>query len=83
MLLQVSHHHGILDNVFHTPLLPVYPVARAKCRLMIYRIERDWYSLLHKIEANVAQQSETAKEELKNSLLAANAYFCNFTLLFK
>ncbi len=35
-----------LDERFpHPPLLPVYPVARAKSRLMIYRIDRDWYSL--------------------------------------
>src|SRR5271157_5580512 len=39
-----------LDERFpHPPLLPVYPVARAKCRLMAYRIERDWINLLPKI----------------------------------
>lgn len=40
-----------LDERFpHPPLLPVYPVARAKSRQMIYRIERDWYPLLQQIE---------------------------------
>lgn len=32
-----------LDERFpHPPLLPVYPVARAQSRLLMYRIERDW-----------------------------------------
>ena len=54
-----------LDERFpHPPLLPVYPVSRAKSRLMMYRIERDWYSLLPKIE----QGDEAAREELKNSI---------------
>src|SRR5690606_22799162 len=40
-----------LDERFpHPPLLPVYPVARAKCRLMMYRIQRDWYCLLDRVE---------------------------------
>lgn len=41
-----------LDERFpHPPLLPVYPISRAKSRLMIYRIETDWYRLLDKIVA--------------------------------
>lgn len=40
-----------LDERFpHPPLMPVYPVARGESRLMMHRIENDWYSLLHKIE---------------------------------
>ena len=43
-----------LDERFpHPPLLPVYPVARARTRLMIYRIEQDWYTLAKNIEAGV------------------------------
>lgn len=39
-----------LDERFpHPPLLPVYPVSRAKTRLMIYRIEQDWYPLVRKV----------------------------------
>ena len=35
-----------LDERFpHPPLMPVYPVSRARSRLMIHRIEKDWYSL--------------------------------------
>ena len=35
-----------LDERFpHPPLLPVYPIARAKTRLMILRVEREWLEL--------------------------------------
>ena len=39
-----------LDERFpHPPLMPVYPVARGNSRLMMYRIERNWYSVAEKI----------------------------------
>ena len=42
-----------LDERFpHPPLLPVYPVARAKSRLMMYRVDRDWYQLVESIQKN-------------------------------
>ena len=42
-----------LDERFpHPPLLPVSPVAKAKTRLMVYRIEQDWYRLYDKIMAD-------------------------------
>jgi stringent starvation protein A len=34
----------------HPPLLPVYPIMRAKCRQVIYQITQDWYGLLQQIE---------------------------------
>ena len=41
-----------LDERFpHPPLMPVDPVTRAQFRLALYRIERDWYTLLAQIEA--------------------------------
>lgn len=72
----------------HPPLLPVYPVARAKSRLMIYRIELDWYSLVKKIEKNDAD-SEKARLELTEGLVSLipvfndKAYFLSdeFTLV--
>ncbi len=40
-----------LDERFpHPPLMPVDPVTRAQFRLALYRIERDWYSLVGEIE---------------------------------
>ena len=64
-----------LDERFpHPPLLPVYPVARAKSRLMMYRIERDWYSLIHRIVRNEAD-ADAARKELTDSLVALTPVF--------
>tara|TARA_Y200000002_G_C22683635_1_gene665100 strand:+ start:2377 stop:2988 length:612 start_codon:yes stop_codon:yes gene_type:complete len=41
-----------LDERFpHPPLLPVYPINRAKLRLMVHRIESDWYDQVKNIVA--------------------------------
>ena len=57
-----------LDERFpHPPLLPVYPVSRAKTRLMIYRIEQDWYPLVDKIRVNPDDTS--AKTALEGHFL--------------
>lgn len=59
-----------LDERFpHPPLLPVYPVARAKSRLMIHRIEQDWYSLAERIESNNKKDADIARKELQESLI--------------
>ncbi len=64
-----------LDERFpHPPLLPVYPVARAKSRLMMSRIDEDWYGLAKKIEKNVGS-IEQHKKELLESLLSINDAF--------
>ena len=59
-----------LDERFpHPPLLPVYPVAKAKARLMIYRIEKDWITLLDKIDQQ-APDAEQARESFRNQLIS-------------
>ncbi len=59
-----------LDERFpHPPLLPVYPVARAKSRLMMYRIEQDWYSLVQRIEGTNKKEADAARKELQESLI--------------
>jgi stringent starvation protein A len=68
-----------LDERFpHPPLLPVYPVARAKSRQMIYRINRDWYPLLDTIEKNIEcnpKQTQLTCKRLYDSLLALSPLF--------
>jgi len=65
-----------LDERFpHPPLLPVYPVARAKFRLMMYRIERDWYKLVEAIEKGAEKKAEKARKELTESLLSIDPIF--------
>jgi len=67
-----------LDERFpHPPLLPVYPVARAKSRLMIYRILRDWYALVEKIDSEDEAVSQAARDELKNALVSLVPVFAN------
>lgn len=64
-----------LDERFpHPPLMPVYPVARGQARLMMHRIEKDWYSLAHRIFENKGDVS-SARQELKEGLLAIAPLF--------
>jgi RNA polymerase-associated protein len=67
-----------LDERFpHPPLMPVYPVARAKTRLMIYRIDREWGELVRKIEQGKAAESQIACKELRNYLVKLAPVFNN------
>ncbi len=66
-----------LDERFpHPPLLPVYPVARAESRQLIYRIERDWCSSVDRLQgtSNLKSQ-EKLRKELRESLLAVSPIF--------
>ena len=55
-----------LDERFpHPPLMPVYPVLRGKSRLLMLRIEQDWYPTLAKAERGTAQERESALKQLK------------------
>lgn len=66
-----------LDERFpHPPLLPVYPVARAQSRLMMWRISRDWCGLVDKIlEKPNVKAAEPARKELRESLIATAPIF--------
>lgn len=76
--LALYHHQVImeyLDERFpHPPLMPVDPVSRGRNRLMLYRIERDWYSLADKISA-AGKEADTARKALRDSLLSAMPIF--------
>ncbi|WP_159565598.1 stringent starvation protein SspA [Budvicia diplopodorum] len=65
-----------LDERFpHPPLMPVYPVARGTSRLMMHRIEQNWYSLLDTILTGNAQDAEAARKQLREELLAVAPVF--------
>jgi RNA polymerase-associated protein len=52
-----------LDERFpHPPLMPVYPVTRAKARLVIYRFDREWMPLIRKIEQDPASNEAAIKQ---------------------
>lgn len=58
-----------LDERFpHPPLMPVDPVSRARTRLMLHRIDNDWYSLLDDIVGENIKKKEKAIKEFQNSL---------------
>jgi RNA polymerase-associated protein len=64
-----------LDERFpHPPLMPVDPVSRARSRLALYRIEKDWYSLL--AEFHKGEKAATkARKTLRDSLAASAEVF--------
>jgi RNA polymerase-associated protein len=67
-----------LDERFpHPPLMPVYPVARAKTRLMIYRIDKEWSVLVRQIESGKGDEVQAACKELKNYLVKLAPVFGN------
>jgi len=65
-----------LDERFpHPPLMPVYPVARGRSRLMMHRIECDWYSLAKVILEGTSEEAAKARQELKEGLLSIAPIF--------
>ncbi len=71
-----------LDERFpHPPLMPVYPVMRAQSRLMMYRIEQDWYQLLEKIQAG-GKQVDNARKELIDGLSSVMPVFVEMPYFF-
>ncbi len=64
-----------LDERFpHPPLMPVDPVARASNRLMVQRIERDWYSIYIKLRKKDPDSSKL-RQELRDSLVTVSPIF--------
>ena len=62
-----------LDERFpHPPLMPVDPVSRAKARLVLFRIEQDWYRLLGELENGAG---DDVRKELADSLSASAELF--------
>ncbi|MCU7914972.1 MAG: glutathione S-transferase N-terminal domain-containing protein [Candidatus Thiodiazotropha sp. (ex Gloverina cf. vestifex)] len=78
-----------LDERFpHPPLLPVDPVSRSISRLLLYRVEHDWYRLMDIILGG-KKEAAKARKELRESLITtapvfgAKPFFMNeeFTLV--
>ncbi|MDD6910350.1 stringent starvation protein SspA [Actinobacillus minor] len=66
-----------LDERFpHPPLMPVYPVSRAKCRLTMFRIEQDWYSLIDIVNKGPASaEGQKALAQLRDEILGLAPVF--------
>jgi len=65
-----------LDERFpHPPLMPVDPVSRARARLALYRIEKDWYQQLPALESRSEKVFTKARKMLRDSLTASAEVF--------
>lgn len=65
-----------LDERFpHPPLMPIDPVSRAQSRLFLYRIERDWFSLLDDLVGHDADKAEKSRIVLRDGLMAVAPIF--------
>jgi RNA polymerase-associated protein len=58
-----------LDERFpHPPLMPVDPVNRAKLKMLLIRIKKDWDPLVEKLIGKTDKQSVKQRKELRESL---------------
>ncbi len=65
-----------LDERFpHPPLMPVDPVSRARSRLALFRIEKDWYTLINDLESRGEKAAAKARKMLRDSLASSAEVF--------
>jgi RNA polymerase-associated protein len=74
------HNAGVINDYLderypHPPLMPVDPVSRARLRLIHHRVIRDWYPLAEVIENTSGAKADKARQQLKESIIAANDLF--------
>ncbi|MCU7842459.1 MAG: glutathione S-transferase N-terminal domain-containing protein [Candidatus Thiodiazotropha sp. (ex Monitilora ramsayi)] len=64
-----------LDERFpHPPLLPVDPVSRSTSRLLLFRVENDWYRQMDIILSG-KKEATKARKELRESLISTAPVF--------
>lgn len=56
------------DRYPHPPLMPVDPAARARTKLYVYRMERDWYSQLASIDVENEERAVRARSIIRDGL---------------
>ena len=59
----------------HPPLMPVDPLSRARLRLAMLQVERDWVPQVQAIQSGSRLQAETARKRLKEQLLGSLPVF--------
>ncbi len=65
-----------LDERFpHPPLMPVDPVSRAKTKIALFRMEKDWYSQVNVIESGNEAEANKARQILSESIAASDEIF--------
>jgi RNA polymerase-associated protein len=64
-----------LDERFpHPPLMPVDPVSRSTSRLLMFRVDHDWYAPMAKILGG-KDDADSARKELRESLISTSPVF--------
>ena len=61
------------ERLPHPPLMPVDPVSRAKQRLMIMRLDRDWFGSVRALQADV--KDKEAQKVLRDGLISISPLF--------
>jgi len=61
----------------HPPLMPVDPVARAQARLMLHRIDKDWYSLWQALSGRERGKTTKARKTIQEDLTVLSPLFEN------
>ncbi|VTU08554.1 stringent starvation protein A [Actinobacillus indolicus] len=70
-----------LDERFpHPPLMPVYPILRAQCRLNMHRIQNDWYTLMDLVDRDpTTPEAQKVLNQLREEVLALGPVFADST----
>jgi RNA polymerase-associated protein len=56
----------------HPPLMPIDPITRARFRMTVYRLERDWYGLVAEIQQTAdRKRADEARVALRELILAS------------
>lgn len=63
------------ERLPHPPLMPVDPVSRARARLMLFRFDRDWYSLVPDITTGDKRTAQRARTALRDGLTVISSIF--------
>ncbi len=68
-----------LDERFpHPPLMPVDPIMRAKTRLMVWRLTRDWLKPIYALgEISDLEPSPALKKDLRDGLISLSPIFAD------
>ncbi len=63
------------ERLPHPPLMPVDPVSRGRARLMMMRLQRDWFDLIEPMTSGNTQAAEAARDTIRDGLIAISPLF--------
>ncbi len=65
-----------LDERFpHPPLMPVDPVLRATARIALYRVYKDWYEQLVRMNSGDTRLAMKARKQLRETIVSSASLF--------